>query len=55
MLADEPTGNLDEAGRGRPRLLRAAADEGRAVIIVTHDEAVTAAADRVLTARATVA
>ncbi len=50
VLADEPTGNLDlEAGRAVLGLLRAVADEGRAVIIVTHDEAVTAAADRVLT------
>ena len=49
VLADEPTGNLDlEAGRTVLGLLRAAADDGRAVVIVTHDEAVTAAADRVL-------
>ena len=50
VLADEPTGNLDlEAGRTVLGLLRAAADDGRAVIIVTHDETVTAAADRVVT------
>ncbi|MGZ6640478.1 MAG: ABC transporter ATP-binding protein [Solirubrobacteraceae bacterium] len=50
VLADEPTGNLDlEAGRVVLGLLRAAADEGRAVVIVTHDETVTAGADRVLT------
>jgi ABC-type lipoprotein export system ATPase subunit len=50
VLADEPTGNLDlEAGRTVLGLLRTAADEGRAVIIVTHDETVTAAADRVVT------
>jgi len=29
-------------------LLRAAAGEGRAVVLVTHDEAATARADRVL-------
>jgi ABC-type lipoprotein export system ATPase subunit len=50
VLADEPTGNLDlEAGRTVLGLLRTAADDGRAVIIVTHDETVTAAADRVVT------
>jgi ABC-type lipoprotein export system ATPase subunit len=49
VLADEPTGNLDpEAGAVVLKLLRAAADEGRAVVLVTHDEAATAAADRVL-------
>jgi ABC-type lipoprotein export system ATPase subunit len=49
VLADEPTGNLDvEAGRQVLRLLRAGADEGRAVVLVTHEEAAAAAADRVL-------
>jgi ABC-type lipoprotein export system ATPase subunit len=49
VLADEPTGNLDpEAGAVVLALLRAAADEGRAVVLVTHDDAATAAADRVL-------
>jgi ABC-type lipoprotein export system ATPase subunit len=49
VLADEPTGNLDpEAGATVLGLLRAAADEGRAVVLVTHDDAATAAADRVL-------
>ena len=49
VLADEPTGNLDaEAGAAVLRLLRGAADEGRAVVLVTHDDAATAAADRVL-------
>jgi ABC-type lipoprotein export system ATPase subunit len=49
LLADEPTGNLDaEAGTEVVRLLRAGADEGRAVVMVTHEAAATAMADRVL-------
>jgi ABC-type lipoprotein export system ATPase subunit len=49
VLADEPTGNLDaEAGAAVLALLRGAADDGRAVVLVTHDEAATSAADRVL-------
>jgi ABC-type lipoprotein export system ATPase subunit len=53
VLADEPTGNLDaEAGAVVLGLLRAAAREaGRAVVVVTHDEAATAQADRVLSLR----
>ena len=49
LLADEPTGNLDaEAGAEVLRLLRAGADEGRAVVMVTHEAAATAIADRTL-------
>src|SRR3954471_7612893 len=49
LLADEPTGNLDgEAAAEVLRLLRAGADEGRAVAMVTHEAAATAIADRVL-------
>ena len=52
LLADEPTGNLDtRAGAEVLRLLRAGADEGRAVIIVTHEPAAAGIADRVLTLR----
>jgi ABC-type lipoprotein export system ATPase subunit len=52
LLADEPTGNLDaEAGAQVLALLRAAADEGRAVVMVTHEDAATARADRVLVLR----
>jgi ABC-type lipoprotein export system ATPase subunit len=52
LLADEPTGHLaTRAGAEVLRLLRAGADEGRAVIIVTHERAAAAIADRVLTLR----
>ena len=52
LLADEPTGNLDvQAGAEVLRLLRAGADEGRAVVMVTHESAAASIADRVLTLR----
>jgi ABC-type lipoprotein export system ATPase subunit len=49
VLADEPTGNLDEeAGSTVLALLRRTADEGRGVALVTHDREATELADRVL-------
>ena len=49
LLADEPTGNLDPAaGALVLELLRGAASEGRAVVVVTHETATTAAADRLV-------
>jgi ABC-type lipoprotein export system ATPase subunit len=49
VLADEPTGNLDaESGAIVLTLLRAIADEGRAVLLVTHEQEATRRADRVL-------
>src|SRR3954471_25041499 len=52
LLADEPTGNLDvEAGAEVLRLLRAGADEGRAVVMVTHEATAASIADRLLTLR----
>ena len=47
ILADEPTGELDEASATRiMALLRKRADAGAAVLIVTHNADVAAAADR---------
>ena len=52
VLADEPTGNLDEAsGHEVLGLLRAVADDGHAVLLVTHDAEAATLADRVLTLR----
>jgi ABC-type lipoprotein export system ATPase subunit len=49
ILADEPTGNLDEdSGREVLALLRSLADEGRSVLLVTHEPQAAALADRVL-------
>lgn len=49
LLADEPIGNLDPAsGTTVLELLRAVADEGRAVAMVTHQPEAAAIADRVL-------
>jgi putative ABC transport system ATP-binding protein len=49
LLADEPTAELDEANRDRAlALLRAAADQGTAVVVATHDPAVVACCDRML-------
>ena len=49
VLADEPTGNLDaESGELVLALLRSIADEGRAVLLVTHERDATRRADRVL-------
>src|SRR5690242_19058979 len=50
LLADEPTGNLDAQSAAEVlRLLRAGADERRAVVLVTHEQAAAGIADRVLT------
>jgi putative ABC transport system ATP-binding protein len=47
LLADEPTGELDGTTATRVlRLLREHAGEGMAVVVVTHDGAVAASADR---------
>jgi putative ABC transport system ATP-binding protein len=47
VFADEPTGNLDSAaGAEIIGLLAGLADDGTAVVVVTHDQAVAAAMDR---------
>ncbi|HVM53660.1 MAG TPA: ABC transporter ATP-binding protein [Acidimicrobiales bacterium] len=52
VLADEPTGSLDSlAGEDVLRLLRAAADDGQAVLLITHDAPAAAYADRVVRLR----
>jgi len=49
ILADEPTGNLDAAAAGEVLgLLTSLREEGRTVLVVTHDDAVAAAARRIV-------
>jgi len=48
LLADEPTGNLDEASaEGVLELVRAIHDDGTTVVLVTHNPRVAAMAERV--------
>lgn len=52
LLADEPTGNLDsESGTSIMRLLTELHEEGRTIILVTHDEETAAFAKRELLIR----
>jgi putative ABC transport system ATP-binding protein len=52
VLADEPTGNLDSAAGGEIiALLAGLADDGAAIVVVTHDQAVAVAMDRRITIR----
>jgi putative ABC transport system ATP-binding protein len=47
ILADEPTGNPDvNAGREVMRLLEGLHNEGRTILLVTHDDAIAASASR---------
>jgi len=52
VLADEPTGNLDSAtGEEIARLLEALHRDGRTVVLVTHNEALAARAQRTVRLR----
>ncbi|MFX8743337.1 ATP-binding cassette domain-containing protein, partial [Acinetobacter baumannii] len=52
ILADEPTGALDRSsGEEVLRILRELNDEGRTIIIVTHDPDVAARAGRIIELR----
>jgi len=49
LLADEPTGDLDDESTGTVlSLLRGCADEGMAVLLVTHEKEAAAYADAIL-------
>jgi putative ABC transport system ATP-binding protein len=49
ILADEPTGNLDTAStRDILAILERLSDEGRTIILITHEHEVAAHADRVI-------
>ena len=53
VLADEPTAGLDEESTAAVlELLRKTAQEGAAVLVVTHEEEAARFADRVLTMNA---
>jgi len=51
ILADEPTGNLDTKSSGvvQDILRRLSREQGRAVVVVTHDRGFARSADRVIT------
>ncbi len=50
LLADEPTGNLDRAsGAEVMAILRELWQEGRTLILITHDRAIAATAQRIVT------
>jgi putative ABC transport system ATP-binding protein len=52
LLCDEPTGALDlDTGRQVLEMLRQIADEGRTVLLVTHNSVIAEMADRVLRLR----
>ena len=49
FLADEPTGNLDShSGKEVMRILHELSEEGRTVILITHDNGIAAEAKRVV-------
>ena len=49
ILADEPTGNLDShSGTEVMKILNELCDEGRTVILITHDNSIAESAGRVI-------
>lgn len=49
ILADEPTGNLDSSsGREVMRILHELSDEGRTIILITHDNEIAEEANRII-------
>ena len=49
ILADEPTGNLDtKTGEEIMRLLRTLKDQGRTIILVTHEDPISKHAERII-------
>ncbi|NMP37407.1 MAG: ABC transporter ATP-binding protein [Clostridiales bacterium] len=49
IMADEPTGNLDSrAGEEVMRILHELNDEGRTIVLITHDNGIAATAKRVV-------
>ena len=50
LLADEPTGNLDTSNSKRVMSLlrKLVEDHGQTIVMVTHDPAVSAQADRII-------
>jgi len=52
VLADEPTGNLDsKTGKGVLEIFRNLHKQGRTIIIISHDEAITDVAERIVRIR----
>ena len=52
ILADEPTGNLDSVtGEIVMSIFRRLQDEGRTIVIVTHERSVAEQCDRIITLR----
>ncbi len=49
ILADEPTGNLDSSsGKEVMRILHELSDEGRTIILITHDNEIAEEANRII-------